>query len=70
MLLKFKYILLVKLSLFKNIYIAVFRAALMAYGSSQARGLIGGVAAVLSYRSMGFELYLGPTPQLTATPDP
>ena len=43
-----------------------------AYGSSQARGLIGAVAARLchSYSNVGSELYLRPIPQLTATLDP
>ena len=42
------------------------------YGGSQARGLIGAVAADLcqSRSNSGSELHLGPTPQLTATPDP
>jgi len=43
-----------------------------AYGVSQARGLIGAVAAGLcqSHSNVGSELRLQPTPQLTATPDP
>ena len=43
----------------------------MAYGSSQARGPIGAVAAGLhhSHSNSGSELRLQPTPQLTATPD-
>ena len=50
----------------------LFRAALVAYGGSQARGRIGAVAAGLhhSYNNAGFELCLQPTPRLTATPDP
>jgi len=40
----------------------------MAYGGSQARGQIGGVAA--SHRNAGSVLYLQPIPQLMATPDP
>ena len=49
-----------------------FRAAPAAYGGSQARGLIGAVAASLrqSHSNARFELNLRPTPQLTATPDP
>ena len=44
----------------------------MAYGGSQARGLIGAVAAGLnhSHSNAGFELRLPPTPQLTATLNP
>ena len=49
-----------------------FRAAPMAYGGSQARGLIGAVAAGLhqSHSNARSELHLQPTPQLMATPDP
>ena len=49
-----------------------FRATLAAYGSFQARGLIGAVAASLhhSHSNTGSELHLQPTPQLTAVPDP
>ena len=48
------------------------RAALTAYGGSQARGLIGAVATSLrqSYSNSGSELRLQPTPQLTAALDP
>ena len=48
------------------------RAARMIYGGSQARGLIGDVAAGLchSHRNMGSELCLWPTPQVTAMPEP
>ena len=44
----------------------------MAYGGSQARGLIRAVAAGLhhSHSNSGSELRLRPTPQLTATPVP
>ena len=44
----------------------------MAYGGSQARGLIGAVAAGLrqSHSNAGSEPRLRPTPQLTAMPDP
>ena len=50
----------------------LFRAALTAYGSSQARGWIGATAAVLCYRhsNVGSEPHLWPAPQLTATLDP
>ena len=57
------------------IYLFIFafsRAALAAYGGSQARCLIGAVAAGLhqSHSNAGSESCLQPTPQLTATPDP
>ena len=44
----------------------------MAYGGSQAKGLMGAVAAGLhqSHSNAGSEPHLRPTPQLTATPDP
>ena len=53
-------------------FFCLFRATLMAYGGSQARGLIGAVAASLcqSHSNAGSELRLWPTPKLTATPDP
>ena len=49
-----------------------FRAVPTEYGSSQARGQIGAVAAGLfqSHSTMGSELHLEPKPQLMATPDP
>ena len=49
-----------------------FRAALMAYGGSQARGLIRATAAGLhhSHRNAGSEPRLQPGPQLMAMPDP
>ena len=49
-----------------------YRGAFAAYGGSQARGLIGAVAASLrqSHSNVGSEPRLQPTPQLTATPDP
>ena len=49
-----------------------FRAAPAAYGSAQARGHIGAVAASLhqSQSNTGSEPRLQPTPQLTAMPDP
>ena len=51
---------------------AISWAAPAAYGVSQARGLIGAVAASLrqSHSNAGSEPHLQPTPQLTATPDP
>ena len=44
----------------------------MTYGDSQARGLIGAVAAGLhhSHSSTGSEQRLRPTPELVAMPDP
>ena len=48
------------------------RAAPVAYGDPQARGLIRAGAAGLchSHSNTRSELRLQPTPQLTATPDP
>ena len=48
------------------------RAAPMARGGSQTRGLIGAVAASLhhSHSNARSEPCLQPTPQLMATPDP
>ena len=54
-------------------YIFAFsRAAPMAYGGSQARGLIRAVAAGLrqSHNNARSQPRLQPTSQLTATPDP
>jgi len=50
---------------------AISWTAPAAYGDSQARGLIGAVAASLcqNHSKAGSELSLRPTPQLTATPD-
>ena len=50
----------------------LFRAAPVAYGCSQARGPIGAVASSLcqSHSIARSKPRLGPTPQLTATPDP
>ena len=47
------------------------RAALVAYGGSQARGPIGAIATGLrqSHSNSGSELRLQPTPQLRVTPD-
>ena len=51
-----------------------FRAALKAHGSSHDRGQIGAVASDLchshSHSNSRCKPRLGPTPQLTATPDP
>ena len=43
----------------------------MAYGGSQAMGPVGATAAGLlhSQSNVGSEPHLGPTPQLTATPE-
>ena len=48
----------------------LFRAAPVAYGDSQARGLIGTAAANLHQSNAGSKPYLLPTPQLMATLDP
>ena len=52
--------------------LCLFRATPTAYGGSQARGLIGAVAASLrqSQSNAGSEPRLRPTPQHTATPNP
>ena len=62
---------------FKKLFIYLFifcffRAACVAYGSSQARGLIGAAAASLchSHSNKGSRPHLWPTSQLTATVDP
>ena len=54
------------------IVIFLFRDALMAYGSSWAKGQIRATAASLhhSHSNVGSKLHLLPTPQLRATPDP
>ena len=51
---------------------AFLGAAPVAYGGSQARGLIRAIAARLHHSHSNAESKprLGPTPQLTATPDP
>ena len=51
---------------------AIYWAAPVAYGGSQARALIEAVASGLhqSHSNSGSEPRLQPTPQLTATPDP
>ena len=52
--------------------VLLFRAAPVAYGRSQARGLIRATAARLrhGHNNAGSKLHLQPTPQLMATPDP
>ena len=54
------------------LFFCFFRAMLMAYGDSQARGPVGAVAPGLyhSHSNPGSKLHLSPTPQLTATPGP
>ena len=61
-----------KILSFFFVVVAISRAAPLAYGGSQARGLIGAVATGLyqSHSIGGSELCLQPTPQLTATLDP
>ena len=61
----------VVLSLFLFLF-AFSRAAPVAYGGSQARGLTGAVAAGLrqSQSQAGSEPRLQPTPYLMAMPDP
>ena len=54
------------------IYFCLFafsRAALVAYGGSQARSLIGAVVASLCHSHAGSEPCLQPAPQLEAMPD-
>ena len=60
------------ISFFFFVFLPFSRAAPAAYGGSQARGLIGAVAASLhqSHSNAGSEPCLRPTPLLTATPDP
>ena len=63
----------VTLSLFFFCLFAFFsRAAVVAYGGSQAKGLIGAVAASLhqSHSNAGSKPCLQPTPQLMAILDP
>ena len=58
--------------LFFFVFLPFFRAAHAAYGCSQARGLIGAVAASLhhSRSNIGSKLRLRSAPQLAAMPDP
>ena len=53
-------------------FFCLFRATLVAYGGSQAGGLIGATGTSLhhSHNNAGSELCLQTTPQLMATPDP
>ena len=48
----------------------LFRAASVAYRGSQTRGPIGARAAGLHHSNAGSEPHLGPTPNITAVPDP
>ena len=54
------------------VFLPFSKAAPMAYGGSQARGLIGAVDTDLHRRhsNTGSEPHLQTTPQLTAMPDP
>ena len=51
-------------------YFFLSRAAIAAYGSSQARGKIGAVAASHSHSNVESKPHLQPTSQLMPTPDP
>ena len=66
------FILFLFLFIYLFLLFAFPRAAPAAYSGSQARGLIGAVAAGLrqSHSNAGSEAHLQPTPQLMATPDP
>ena len=57
--------------IFIYLFIGHFRATLVTYGDSQAKGQIGAVATGLrhSHSNSGSGPCLQPTPQLTATPD-
>ena len=57
-----------KLVFFWFFVFLLVRASHVAYGSFQARGQIGAVAAGHSHSNLGSEPCLWPTPQLTATP--
>ena len=54
------------------VFLLFLWAAPVAYGGSQARGLIRAAGAGLhhSHSNTGSEPHLGPTPQLKAMPDP
>ena len=55
-----------------SFFLLLFRAAPVAYGSSQAKGRIGAAAASLCHRhnNARSEPYLQPTPQLMAMLNP
>jgi len=63
---------LLQVGFFFFFFLCLFRATLVAYGRSQARGQIGATAAGLhhSHSNAGSKPRLEPTPQLTAMPDP
>ena len=52
---------------FVCLFFAFFRAATIAYASSQARGQTGATTAGLCHSHAGSELHLCPTAQLRAT---
>ena len=58
--------------MFIYLFVCLFRAKLVAYGSFQARGPIEATAASLhhSHSKAGSEPHLRPTPQLMATLNP
>ena len=58
------------LQILPPLFFVFSRAAPVAYGGSQARGLIRAVAADLRHSNAGSELRLRPTTQLTAMPHP
>ena len=71
----FSFFLIISLYIFIYLFIYLFvffRAAIAAYGGSQARDPVGATAAGLlqSRSNARSELRLRPTLQLTATPDP
>ena len=56
---------------FVCLFVFVFRATPVTYGSSQARGLIGADAAGLHHsHNVGSKAHMQPTPQFMAMPDP
>ena len=59
-----------KYSLFFFFFFDLFRATPVAYGGSQARGLIGATAAGRCHSNTGSKPHLQPIPQLMATLDP
>ena len=72
MLLKFLMLHIQLCNHFKFFVFVFFRTTSVAYANSQARGLMGAVAAGLlhSHSNTRSEPHLRPTPQFTATPDP
>ena len=51
-------------------FFLLFRATLVAYGGSQARGPVGATAAILHHSHSHAGSKPSPTPQLMATSDP